>query len=195
MRHAARFAAPLHAWVPSILRLGPGVRPWTSFTPLLVAAAAGVWFAAGPTTRSVVLHAAAAQETDTDGDTMPDAWETFFGLNPDDPADAGGDPDGDGLTNAQEYAARRHPVGLHTRYFAEGSTGFFDTSVAVLNLSETATAHVAIALLDEAGGVVPHQLTLGPGSGKRSRSTPCSAWRRRWPSSSNRTCRSPPIGR
>ena len=162
MRHAARFAAPPHARVPSILRLGPRVGPWTWFTPLLVAAAAVVWFGAGPTTISRVLYAAAAQETDTDGDTMPDAWETFFGLNPGDPADAGGDPDGDGLTNAQEYAARRHPVGLHTRYFAEGSTGFFDTSVAVLNLSETATAHVAIALLDEAGGVVPHQLTLGP---------------------------------
>jgi hypothetical protein len=128
--------------------------------PLLVAAL--VWSAGGPFPGSLPLHAAAAQETDTDGDTLPDAWETFFGLNPDDPSDAIGDPDADGLTNAQEFAARRHPVGRHTRYFAEGSTGFFDTSVAVLNLSTTATAHVALALLNENGAVVSHQLTLGP---------------------------------
>ena len=106
--------------------------------------------------------AAGAQETDTDNDTMPDAWETFFGLDPNDPSDATGDLDGDSLTNAQEFAAGRHPNGLHMRYFAEGSTGYFDTSVGLLNLSETETAHVAIALLNEVGGVVSHRLTLGP---------------------------------
>ena len=34
--------------------------------------------------------------------------------------------------------------------------------MAVLNLSTTDTAHVALALLSEAGGVVSHQLTLAP---------------------------------
>ena len=111
------------------------------------------------------LHAAGAagaQETDTDSDTMPDAWETFFGLNPNDAGDATGDPDSDGRTNAQEFADGRHPNGVHMRYFAEGSTGYFDTSVGVLNLSETETAHVAIALLNEVGGVVSHRFTLAP---------------------------------
>lgn len=140
------------------------VGAWTSSIALLVAAAALAWLAAGPFSLSPRLHAAAAQEpgTDTDGDTMPDLWEGFFGLEPGDLTDASADPDGDGLTNAQEYAARRHPVGRHVRHFAEGSTGYFDTTVALLNPSPTDTAHVALALLRESGGVVSHQVTLGP---------------------------------
>ena len=43
---------------------------------------------------------------DTDGDGMPDGWEVPFGLDPLDSTGnngASGDPDGDGLTNLQEY--------------------------------------------------------------------------------------------
>ena len=40
---------------------------------------------------------------DADDDGIPDAWETAHGLNPHDPADAALDPDGDGLSNLQEY--------------------------------------------------------------------------------------------
>ena len=143
------------AAVPNALRSG---------LSLIVALATLVGLAAGPLSPSIRLHAAAAaaQEIDSDGDTMPDVWEEFFGLNPDDPTDAAGNLDGDDLTNAQEYAARRHPNGRHVRYFAEGSTGFFDTSLGLLNPSPTETAHVAIALLVESGGIVSHRLTLDP---------------------------------
>lgn len=40
---------------------------------------------------------------DTDGDGMPDAWETAHKLNPKDPSDAAKDRDGDGYTNIEEY--------------------------------------------------------------------------------------------
>ena len=42
-------------------------------------------------------------EIDTDGDTMPDAWELQFELDPNDPSDATEDTDGDGYTNLDEF--------------------------------------------------------------------------------------------
>ena len=47
--------------------------------------------------------------TDSDGDGLPDTWESNFGLDPDDDGStdpdngAAGDPDGDNRTNSQEY--------------------------------------------------------------------------------------------
>jgi hypothetical protein len=52
------------------------------------------------------------EASDTDGDGLPDRWETGHGLSPTDPTgDNGtdGDPDSDGLTNAQEYAHNADP--------------------------------------------------------------------------------------
>lgn len=46
---------------------------------------------------------------DTDGDTLPDAWELFYGLNPSDPADALLDYDGDGLDSLGEYQHSTNP--------------------------------------------------------------------------------------
>lgn len=46
---------------------------------------------------------------DSDGDGLPDWWEEANGLDPSDPSDAALDPDGDGLANAAEFAARTSP--------------------------------------------------------------------------------------
>jgi IPT/TIG domain/Bacterial TSP3 repeat len=50
----------------------------------------------------------AVGEVDSDGDGLPDSWETlhFGNLN----QTAGGDPDGDGLTNLQEFQLGRNPT-------------------------------------------------------------------------------------
>jgi hypothetical protein len=46
---------------------------------------------------------------DSDGDGIPDAWETANGLDPNSPTDAALDPDEDGFDNRQEFQAGTNP--------------------------------------------------------------------------------------
>lgn len=46
---------------------------------------------------------------DSDKDGLPDAWELKYGLNPNDPADAKQDADGDTFTNLEEFEAKTDP--------------------------------------------------------------------------------------
>lgn len=102
---------------------------------------------------------------DLDGDGLPSDWEQQFGLDmssgigdhgPD------GDPDGDGKSNAEEYAEGTHPRGFHTRHFAEGATnGFFDTTMALANPDPDATSTVLLRFL-RADGVVTSQVVTVP---------------------------------
>jgi hypothetical protein len=74
-------------------------------------------------------------DRDQDNDGMFSVWEHLFGLDPANGADATLDPDGDGLTNVQEYATAGHPTGSHKYYFAEGAeNGFMRTSFAAVNI-------------------------------------------------------------
>ena len=50
-----------------------------------------------------------ASRPDSDQDGMSDEWEILFNLNKDDPSDAAGNPDGDNLTNLQEFLAGTSP--------------------------------------------------------------------------------------
>ncbi|HEY6168093.1 MAG TPA: M36 family metallopeptidase, partial [Verrucomicrobiae bacterium] len=60
------------------------------------------------TTAAALVNLSVVAGTDTDGDGIPDAWEISHGLNPA-INDASLDPDGDGLTNLEEYLADSDP--------------------------------------------------------------------------------------
>lgn len=106
------------------------------------------------------------EQSDADSDGVPDAWEGPLGFNVTSRQGvdgAGGDPDGDGLSNLEEYRRGTHPRGAFTRYLAEGaSSSFFDTSIALLNSSPSSPAHVLLRWLANDGEVTRHILTVPP---------------------------------
>ncbi len=63
---------------------------------------------------------------DDDRDGLPDAWERlYFGrFSPDPPeSSANDDPDGDGMSNIDEFRRDTNPRARYYQYFAEGSSG------------------------------------------------------------------------
>lgn len=55
------------------------------------------------------ISVSGGESVDSDGDGIPNSWETIYGLDPNDPSDAILDPDGDGYTNIQEYHGGTNP--------------------------------------------------------------------------------------
>jgi hypothetical protein len=133
--------------------------------------------AAGPVTVSVTnpdSYAATlasgftySATTDTDGDGMPDTWESTYGLNPNSATGAdgaSGDPDGDGRTNLDEYNANTHPRGFVTRYFAEGAnSNFFTTVFAFANYGQV-QARMLLHFLRIDGVTVKYPMVVAPHS-------------------------------
>jgi hypothetical protein len=56
-----------------------------------------------------ILFSPGDDPTDSDGDGLPDRWESDYGCDPTDPFDAHDDTDQDGFRNGAEYLAGTHP--------------------------------------------------------------------------------------
>jgi len=79
---------------------------------------------------------------DTDGDGLPDDWETKYGFNPNSSADKNADPDKDGCDNVCEYAAGTDPNDTFPpSIVSANTTASFDT--VVLTFSEKLDPTVA----------------------------------------------------
>jgi hypothetical protein len=108
---------------------------------------------------------ARATPLDSDGDGLPDVWETRYGLDPANPRDAAEDADGDGISNLAEFRSGTDP---------RDPTSFlgFDQVASdggIVNLQFTAQADrsYTVQFLPEASGTLWQKLADVPAGLKR----------------------------
>ena len=105
---------------------------------------------------------------DTDKDGIPDDWETQYGFNPNDAADAKSDPDSDGFDNLAEYTAGTDPkdmtpptlVGAAASASGTTLTITFSEKVDPVTAGNVANYSVSPALAVSAAAVKGNTVTL-----------------------------------
>jgi hypothetical protein len=85
---------------------------------------------------------------DTDRDGLPDTWETQYGLDPGNAADASADSDHDGLSNLAEYNAGTEPNDPSSYFALELSA---QSGLAVLRLNALSNKTYTIQYADQPG--------------------------------------------
>ncbi|MBI5091279.1 MAG: carboxypeptidase regulatory-like domain-containing protein [Candidatus Hydrogenedentes bacterium] len=109
------------------------------------------------------------QNPDTDGDGMPDGYELLYGvrarLNPRSANDANEDPDGDGLTNFDEYRHRSDPSNPDSprKAFFVSPTGI-DSPGGGARTAPWRTIGFAMAQISGVKASVPVAIVLAPGT-------------------------------
>ena len=96
---------------------------------------------------------------DSDGDGLPDAWESKYGVT-----SASADEDSDGLNNSAEFNAGTNPRIPNTWNLPEGATGFFLERIAVAN-PDTDESQISVTFLREAGSPIVQNYTI-PGQSR-----------------------------
>lgn len=125
----------------------------------------------GETQTAVNAFTFLASGADGDQDGLLDSFEEQFGLDPTSaagPNGAGGDPDGDGVTNLEEQARGSHPNGTFQRFLAEGATNdFFLTRISLANPSATRALSVLLRFQLTSGTEVPLFVQVPPRQSRR----------------------------
>jgi hypothetical protein len=131
--------------------LAPGGRYWIVITITDAAGNSHVRYSGGPIR---VPGGGLPSNDDLDGNGMADAWEQRHGVT-----DPDGDPDGDGLTNLEEYRRGTHPRLANRVVLAEGSTTIFRQRLALANPDAT-RATVAVTFLREDAPPIVREFTV-----------------------------------
>jgi hypothetical protein len=110
----------------------------------------------GPASQEVSL---VAPVTSPSGETM-DQWKARFGIS-----NMAADPDGDGVSNLDEFLNGTDPFIPNTWTFADGATGTFKTHLAITNPG-TDTGEITVRFLPQGGMPIVQQYSI-PGQSRK----------------------------